>query len=158
MIAARAWEAAVGAQFSDDDACRYGPALETLAEGNDGNLTPPLIVEAARSLRSPLHDAFEWDDGAAAEHYRLTQARHLLRHVRIVEDDAVPQEAFYRVHISAQEAAYVSIDTVVATPSYREQVIQRALDELRKWRTRYQQYKADFGPVFAGIEAVEKKR
>ena len=50
---------------------------------NDGRLQPADVVTDARDPTSPLHSHFEWDDGAAAERYRLSQARSLIRSVKI---------------------------------------------------------------------------
>lgn len=53
-------------------------------ESRDGVLTPVAVVDEARNPDSPLHGRFEWDDGVAAEQYRLSQAEVLIRRVRIV--------------------------------------------------------------------------
>lgn len=49
----------------------------------EGRLRPADVVDAARPADSPLHSHFEWDDGAAAERYRLNQARTLIRSITI---------------------------------------------------------------------------
>lgn len=48
------------------------------------HITPRLILDAATPADSVLHDRFNWDDGDAAERYRLLQARGLIRSVRIL--------------------------------------------------------------------------
>lgn len=57
--------------------------LKKLADLGGGRLTPDSVVEDAKSPRSPLHDWFEWDDTEAAHQWRLTQARELIRSVRV---------------------------------------------------------------------------
>jgi hypothetical protein len=52
-------------------------------ESRGGKLTPEQVLDAARPDESPLHGFFEWDDSAAAEAYRIEQARELIRRVRI---------------------------------------------------------------------------
>ena len=54
----------------------------------DGTLTAENVVDDARSPESPLHQHFEWNDTAAAEKYRITQARKLISsvHVTIIEE------------------------------------------------------------------------
>jgi len=49
-----------------------------------GKLTAQIVVEAARSKKSPIHDEFEWDDSKAAIRYRLYQARTLIRKVHVL--------------------------------------------------------------------------
>jgi hypothetical protein len=48
-------------------------------EDEAGRLTPEHVVEAARNPESPLHQEFTWNNDAAAENWRLHQARHLVR-------------------------------------------------------------------------------
>jgi hypothetical protein len=52
-------------------------------EQESGNLNPADVVEDARDPASPLHDFFEWDDDVAAQQWRLSQARLLIRRVKI---------------------------------------------------------------------------
>jgi hypothetical protein len=56
-------------------------ALRSLARG--GKLTPSRVVDAARNPDHPLHTHFDWDDSAAAELWRVEQARRLIRSVRV---------------------------------------------------------------------------
>ena len=57
--------------------------LEKLAAKNRGTLTPTRVVMDARDKSSPLHDFFEWDDGAAAQRYREQQARELIGRFKV---------------------------------------------------------------------------
>lgn len=59
-------------------------ALDALAKKNNDRLTPTAVVEAARSVRSPLHGYFTWDDRQAAAAYREEQARNLIQQYRYV--------------------------------------------------------------------------
>lgn len=53
-------------------------------EDRNGRIAPEAVVRAARNPGHPLHGEFEWNDGRAAERYRLDQARTLIASVRIV--------------------------------------------------------------------------
>lgn len=65
-----------------------------------GELTPGVVVIEARSQRSSLHPIFEWEDGEAAEQYRLYQARHMLRAIRVTyPDGGESQPVFVNVRI-----------------------------------------------------------
>lgn len=57
--------------------------LEKIAGLNGGRLTPDAVLKDAQSFNSPLHDQFEWDDGNAAQQWRLQQARELIRSVKV---------------------------------------------------------------------------
>jgi hypothetical protein len=57
-------------------------ALRRLEQEN-GDLNPSDVVDSARDPTSPMHDFFEWDDTIAAEQWRMSQARLLIRRVKI---------------------------------------------------------------------------
>ena len=82
-------------------------------EDKRGRLTPQEIVEAARPEDSILHGCFEWDDGKAAEAWRLEQARELIRRVKIevvVEERTIRTVAYVRdPDREPAEAGYQSI-------------------------------------------------
>jgi hypothetical protein len=48
-----------------------------------GELTPALVVDAARDKKHPLHGRFEWNDKVAGERYRRQQAHQLIRVARL---------------------------------------------------------------------------
>lgn len=48
-----------------------------------GQLTPALVVDAARPKNHPLHNRFEWNNSAAAERWRRHQAHQLIRVARV---------------------------------------------------------------------------
>jgi hypothetical protein len=56
----------------------------TKLEDRRGRLRPPDVVKAARPKGSPLHGYFEWNDGRAAELFRLEQAKQIIRKVTLV--------------------------------------------------------------------------
>jgi hypothetical protein len=58
-------------------------ALKEIADRSGGRLTPDVVLKAAKSRFSPLHDYFTWDDTEAAHQHRLHQARTLIRSVKI---------------------------------------------------------------------------
>lgn len=65
----------------------FEPHIRRLYDDN-GGLTAPMVVESARPKDAPLHGYFEWDDKAAAEEFRLEQARSMIRRVRFVVEDS----------------------------------------------------------------------
>lgn len=58
-------------------------AIRAIADRHDGRLTPDLVVEAARDKASPLHACFTWDVQEAAQECWRSQARALIRSVRV---------------------------------------------------------------------------
>jgi len=73
--------------------------LAELEAKGKGTLTPDAVIADARKSSSPLHACFEWDDGKAAQAWRIEQARGLIRSVRVVittDESSVTVVAYVR--------------------------------------------------------------
>jgi hypothetical protein len=95
-----------------------------------GDITPEIVVEEAASPDSPIHAAFEWDNAAAAHEHRLSQARHLVKSVRLVVDDAkntIP--AFVHVVVNDQRS-YQPIELVVQNRTLLESATEQLVGKL----------------------------
>lgn len=155
------FEFSEGARFqpgADRDANIVGQHLELLREQCKGELTPQDVLDDARNDNSPLHSYFEWNDGEAAEQYRLQQARGLIRAVVAVyvSDDrpAVRHKAY--VHIGEPGAPhYREAGHAMSREQTRKMVLQRAWRELQAWRQRYKDLK-EFSELFDVVDEVEK--
>lgn len=141
------------------DAQMVGQRLEKIRVDRK-TLTAELVLEDARRSRSPLHGFFEWDDGVAAERYRLSQAGHLIRSVVVTFESDGEQAPPKQVQLSGVPAApvtppravraflpitggdgdssYVPTSEAMQDADMRKQVLARAHSELdsvsRKWR------------------------
>lgn len=136
-----------------------GSHLELLRKQCKGELTPKDVVDDARNDNSPLHSFFEWDDGEAAEKYRLQQARGLIRSVVAIytrpEAAAVRTRMF--VHINEPGAQhYREASHAMSITATREAVLRRAWRELQQWRQRYKDLK-EFSDLVAVIDKIEPK-
>jgi len=49
----------------------------------DGSLDPERVVDAAKNPNSSMHGQFNWDDSEAAHEHRLSQARALIKRVKV---------------------------------------------------------------------------
>ena len=58
--------------------------LNRLAKEHGGNLTPEIVIAAAKDPDSALHEQFDWDDDSAAHKWRLHQARALIRGATLI--------------------------------------------------------------------------
>jgi len=143
------YRAAPFSPFSNEEAQEIGEHLEKIR----GALTPARIVDTARPESSPIHRHFEWNDTEAAEAYRREQAGSLIRHIYLVpvENDEIPTtdkgtiRAFHSVDKgtrSKPKPQYVHVLKLRKSPDLLAQVVASALQELRAWQQRYQQYKA----------------
>ncbi len=87
-----------------------GEELERIRISDDGKLTPPAIVEAAKPAKAPLHPCFEWDNSKAGKQWREHQARNLVRAVVTVVEGGEPAPAF--VHVTVEKENYYQSTTV----------------------------------------------
>lgn len=135
-----------------------GTALQEIATASDGRLTPKAVVDAARSRKSPLHPHFEWDDAAAAESYRMDQARNLIRIVRVEDDTA--EDGLARAFISIASdngTAYRSLEAVRSSIDFQVALLNRAKADLAAFQNRYRQM-ADICKIVLAAEQELDRR
>ena len=120
--------------------------------------TPEAVLEAAAVASSPLHGYFEWDDTEAAHRWRLTQASHLLRCIVLErkEENLEPIRAL-EVVIIGEESVYQPITTIMRDSTLRQQVLDRAWNELKSHERKYADYQ-EFSSVHAVIRAAVAER
>lgn len=126
-------------------------ALEEVRKKNNGDLTDDAIVKAAKAKNHQLHPWFTWDDSAAAIEHRRTQARELIRSVRVIYKEA-PESVVraYEVHRKTargneERTAYRTTSDVLQDPESRDQLIAAAIRMAMEFRRR-----------FRGIHELEK--
>lgn len=138
-----------------------GEALDQLQQDGGGKLTPPVVVEAARPVVSPLHEAFEWDDQRAAELHREDQARHLISSIRIVQPLANPRDepSVIRAYVNLSEGtarAYVPMYRVLESEELLKQAVEQAAAELRAFEKRYSEFSSIALAARKAREEIEK--
>lgn len=137
--------------------------LERLAALHGGELRADVVVNAARDETSPLHDSFEWDDSEAAEHWRLHQARMLIRAVVVYEPakngSMVPQRVFVSLTSDRTKdgAGYRLTTAVLSDDERRAELLQDARAEMQCFREKYRRL-TELAGVFAAMEAVEAQQ
>ena len=151
-----------GIHLSTERAERYSLELIRLRQGSGESMKTKDVVESARSEDSPLHDFFMWDDTKAAELYRRVQARHLvsgLVEVIIEENEEKEIPIFYNVIEENEDngsQGYVMHEEVGRNGEYRDQLLQKAVQEIKHWQAKYKTLK-DLDLIFGAIEKVQKK-
>jgi hypothetical protein len=120
-----------------------------LAKQHDGEITPEIVLNEAKSPESPLHKQFCWDDTKAAEMFRLAQAAALIRRIKVtyttdkkeirvrafvnvrpqINDDETPEEQ--------AKGIYVTLTRASSVESYREQMIKACRRDVEAFRTKY---------------------
>lgn len=142
-----------GARGLKVDAQEVGEHLENL-RGRYNRLTPQVIVNDARKKRSLLHGSFQWDNEIAAESYRIEQAKYLIRHIVVSEENQPEVRAFVSVLLENDETvSYTHIVHAMGEPVLREQVLHRAKNELVTWRQRYSDLQ-EFAKVHSAIDQM----
>ena len=154
------YKAAKGAMYDDKTAQLIGALVESSPD-----MTPLDFVNAARPVSSPLHSLFDWDDDAAAEKYRVWQARQHISHLHIIvrmdgKDSSTRAAHSVVVQLDDDTSArrYVSSVKIATDADLRKQVIAKALSDLREFRRRYQEYQDVFSGVFRAIEKLTAKK
>jgi hypothetical protein len=151
------YEFAAGAKFqtgATPNAKAVGTHLEKLRKQHKGELTAQQVLEDAKKKTSPIHSFFEWDNSAAAEAYRLSQAQGLITAVVAIytQDDQPPVQTRASVSVPDRQTGQVHEMSQVAT---HDAVLRRALRELMAWRKRYEDL-SELAPVFSVADLVEK--
>lgn len=135
--------------------------LERLAKDDeDGLVRPEAVVEAARDESSPLHKHFEWDDGEAAERYRLYQARRLIVKVTIVR---APYKGPTYVNVKVSRTGqvrqgYVKVDRAAADPNLYDQIVEDARKGIVNYRNRlsaFEEAHEIVGRLDSALEAMK---
>lgn len=136
-----------------------GNHLELLRKESHGELTPDDVLKDARNDNSPLHSYFEWSDTEAAQQYRLSQARGLIRAVVAiyVSDDKPAQKMRAFVHINEPGAEhYRDTAHAMSQEKTRDLVLRQAWREFHSWRRRYQELD-EFAKLFEVADKIAKK-
>jgi hypothetical protein len=134
--------------------------LESIANKHGGDIQPPQVVSDARHKRSPLHRYFEWDDGAAAEQFRLAQARHLINSIQVlVVDDGEPIRAFHNVNLSTVDTedelarGYVTLDRAANEELLRLQIVRRLYSQAKSFAREARAFE-EFAGVVRALEEL----
>lgn len=108
-----------------------------------GKLTPHLVLEVATSPDHPLHNRFEWDDGAAAHKYRLNQARELIRVVRerYIDGRGNPEDVRYFHAIPREDSmVYEPLPEILGDDLASKVLLASMEREWRQLRKRYERF------------------
>lgn len=119
--------------FASANAERCYEEIQSIGE----SATPKQILDFARNPDTELHKCFEWDDSIAAEKYRLSQARTIVCNlVYVDEKKPEPQRVAVRL-IQRADEAYKPVQMIVRNKTEYENLLERAMSELRAFKARY---------------------
>ena len=114
-----------------------GKAVQALVNDH-GEARASALVEIARPKTSPIHEAFPWDDKAAAHQHRLMVARTWIRRVTIVYEERetrlVHVPLVTRNEESSNEGVYKPAIEIVKSPGEFERALNEAIQRLHSAR------------------------
>lgn len=102
--------------------------------------TPADIVEKAKDEETELHKCFEWDDGIAANKYRIAQAGNIVRCLVVVREQVGERELPRTRAIVSTNKRENTYEPVTVTVTHREnydRLLEEALRELNAFRRKY---------------------
>lgn len=101
-------------------------------------LTPEMLLDAARDEDHPLHASFEWDDGVAANKWRLEQAGRMIRASQYVlylkekdKETPIPQRKW--INLPGGKSQYQERPKALKRLNVRTDFIERKLKTLQSW-------------------------
>ena len=138
----------------------YKEELNRLHLKYGGRLTAQDIVNEAKKKDSPLHDYFDWDVKQAAQKYWLSQARSLVRVVKVTYlNDPSPQQpkrAVVTVVRDDGSRSYSGILSALSTERSRMALIAREIRTIKGCKDRLKAYSEMIQLIPLLNEAVEQ--
>ena len=110
--------------------------LTTIARKRGGMLLVDDVLSEAKSVDSPLHKHFEWDDSVAAEAHRRYQARTLIQkcHITLVESEPTKVRAFVSLQSDRDTGGgYRLTTTVMSDDEMREELMHDMQLTIARW-------------------------
>lgn len=130
------------------DAQKCYDECQTLSE-----VTPENVLEKAKDESTELHKCFEWDDSVAGEKYRLIQARQIIQHFVIVQEDKKDAPKIRSYQVTTTRNTYEPTRLFIQKPDEYEALLERAKAELEAFKRRYQTL-AELEQLFEAIEEI----
>lgn len=145
--------------YNDADADACGRRIAQMRRELKRELDADDVLSDAKRKDSPLHAAFLWDDGDAAERYRRLQATNLIVCLVRVEKTAAGDDIAIRAYVSVQRPDdrrknyFMPTEKAMADASIRAEVIERALNDFKKAKSRWEHLQ-ELAPIFGAIQTV----
>ena len=122
-------------------------------EIGENSITPEQVLEKARNdENSELHKCFEWNDGIAAEKYRLIQARKIIINLAYVPKEKT-DEPVRCFQITREKSVYMPTKQFLVNNDEYQDLLKRAKVELESFNRRYATL-SDLETVFEAIESI----
>lgn len=147
--------------MSNSKIAKIKKELEIIREQNGGILLPEKVVEYARNKKTALHNHFTWDNDKAADAYRVQQAMHLIRQIKveIITNEKTNRVIKVREYVSLpqdrnKDGGYRQINEVYTDDDLRLQFLESVQNEFESFR---EKLKAVSEAAFIKSEKVSKE-
>lgn len=134
--------------------------LDEIMKVNGGFLDPAKVVKYAEDPNTALHTRFTWDDTAAAQQYRLWQARQVIRLEFQVVAGSNGAQREVRAFVSLvdgrrgdEDRGYRGIIEVLSDEDLRVKLLNEAKAEMNTFRRKYGLL-SELAKVFAAMDEV----
>lgn len=111
-------------------------AEEILSIGAEAS--PRQIVEKASDRDTELHKCFTWDNKAAAEKWRLHEARHIVSCLVIHRDEEHSDKPEIRFFYKNDMGGYKPAEYIFSHADEHEKLLRQALADLQAFKNKYQ--------------------
>ncbi len=117
----------------------YHDELNEICRKNRGILRPEDVVEYASNPETKLHSAFTWNEGQAANLWRLHQARNIIRvSITIEATTNITTRTFVSLSSDRENGGgYRMITSVLNSTEMRNQLLADAKKELQAFEAKY---------------------
>lgn len=115
-----------------------------------------VVAWASKHPKSKLHKQFEWDDGKAAQEYRLWQARRVIA-IGLVYPDGTRKFYSLSVDRSNVGGGFRDVGDILKSKDLHDVLLADALREFDRIRQRYEVLKT-LKPVWSAVERVRKSK
>ncbi len=134
-------------------------ALEDI-RSESGTLDPHIVVERAKAKTNPLHKFFTWNNGEAADKWRVHEARNLINSIEIVREktDSKPQQIYPAFVANPESPGYLDTADALSHEGIGDAIIDSALAGLNGWKDRYGRLTALKSVVDAIDVAIAERR
>lgn len=127
-------------------------AQKVADEIGERKITPQEVLEKAKDENTELHKCFEWNDGIAAEKYRLIQARTIITNLVFVpkKENEDPVRCF---QITSEARTYQPTKCFIVQDDEYQYLLKRAKAELESFRRRYKTI-SELESIFEEIDKI----
>ena len=135
------WAPAVQDIYKNVDAQKVAEEIWALGD----NPKTEEILDMAKGTDKEIHKLIEWDDGVAAEKYRIHQIRHIQHNLQVVEIGLnknepakkldVPVRMFYNLN---GEKGYRPTPLIIQDEDLHTKLLRTAKNELEAFINKYQ--------------------